>query len=345
MKQFDGDYDVMYHMVKDSQMPNGKTFQEVLSESVGMNQINKVAEANLNLNIKIPALKNAFAGTWDTQKYSPLVGVKTLGQNVAAFDGTGKKYVLSTLSEPDNIVIIIENSERIKVRTMETFRDDILQGIITFKPKPSVLNGRNHRQSWPSWWNEGCPRDNSQAQNQRNLFSQVYIDTNAWGYGTDGWTEGNFELSTRLITAKTGEFDNQNLGVASIPRYIWRNHPQLGWMNYGENINRWYSIGAAMPVWDKTIYGDRWKLRFVEKDNGATVSQTITMTSNFTAGIKLADGTFNAGFNGAITRTGTYTYTDADEDLGEVFVYYCDKLGPNTNYPTSSIQVQVAMNW
>jgi hypothetical protein len=365
LKQIDGDYDIFYQIVKDKEIRNGLTLKNILEKySDAPENFKLLNEEFLELNIKIPRLQVASAEGWNTQTLSPNVAVRSMKESQQffdAFDKDGKYLKLDSKKEPNELTIVIEESERIEVSSKATLQMDAQKAIEKIK---GISSPRVESFDWgcnrgncadPDWYNYDCPRSLSQSVNKRQILSEIYIPASTWRYATDTWAEGEIELMCRVLTLKgdSREFEETLKGpmifstnisggdrgprrqVASVPQY-----------------DTWLPLNNVfIRDWDNLLTGDTWKVYFYELDPGdKTISTTESFSSEFTSGIKLTNvitkaltGEINFGYKGVQTGTKVITYKDTDDILGSDRVKYCEKLGSFQQYNTGSMQFRMGV--
>ena len=121
LKRFDGDYDILFNMVKNNPVnEKGDTFSEILSTSwKGEISLEEVAVGLPTLNILIPDLLSAPTELWDTKEHTPLVAVKNSEQHqegvdfLHAYNSDGQQKQLSAFEEPLATTLVVESSERV----------------------------------------------------------------------------------------------------------------------------------------------------------------------------------------------------------------------------------------
>jgi len=118
LKQFNHDYEVLYHMIKDRPVNGNKTFRDLLRERTGGDEsLLKEIEKQLPLlTIMVPELpNNSFsAKTWDVATQLPLVGLRVHStQGVPMLVGDGSEFNLPFDQIPGYPVVVIKDNERV----------------------------------------------------------------------------------------------------------------------------------------------------------------------------------------------------------------------------------------
>jgi len=116
-KQFDGDYDILYHMVKDVAVNGGPSVHERLAKYTEEAKLAAIEEKAPLLTIFIPRLPSGFAPeTWNTQTEVPVVAVSLRGDNEIPYYGAeGKEEVMKPGQIPGFPTLLIKQNERVTV--------------------------------------------------------------------------------------------------------------------------------------------------------------------------------------------------------------------------------------
>ena len=119
-KQFDSDYDVMYQMVKDKRLSNGKLFKEALAEySNSREDFFRDIEKYPLLTILVPELSIFSNNTWETLTQIPAVVVRPVGFNVkddamvSGYDPLGNRISIDATVEPDFPLLVLKENDRV----------------------------------------------------------------------------------------------------------------------------------------------------------------------------------------------------------------------------------------
>lgn len=139
LKEFDGDYDILFAKVKDEDFSGKslkssrqKTYGSFLKdfyESKSKNKSNEDFDIFINslsdnyplLQISIPEVYEQSTENWDISDYTPLVAVlpdnfdENITEVITAYDMDGNISYLNINEYPDNPVIIISQNERLLV--------------------------------------------------------------------------------------------------------------------------------------------------------------------------------------------------------------------------------------
>lgn len=126
LEQFDEDYDVLFHAQKDQPVVGNQTFFDLLVSYHGSRQgLIDVTESLPKLNILVPELLNEkyynSAMTWETEHFIPKVaafGVNEKKAEVTAYDSKGKERKVKSKGDPDELILVIKDNERIEVSSL-----------------------------------------------------------------------------------------------------------------------------------------------------------------------------------------------------------------------------------
>lgn len=117
LKQFDKDYDVLYQIVKDTEINNGETLRSKLLKFTTVNTLDSIESELPLLTIYVPDLPNFNAEKWNSLTEVPLVAVanQDKANSVSLFGD--EEIKLQPTEIPGFPVIVIKNNERIQVKT------------------------------------------------------------------------------------------------------------------------------------------------------------------------------------------------------------------------------------
>ena len=118
IKMFDKDYDVLYQMVKDQPINNGKTLHQRLAQySESNTELDNIERQLPLLTIFVPTLPSGFsANTWKTETESPAVAIRNLNESgVPLYDENGVLSRLPSDLTPGFPVVVIKQNERVSL--------------------------------------------------------------------------------------------------------------------------------------------------------------------------------------------------------------------------------------
>lgn len=117
IKMFDNDYDVLYQLIKNERLPDGKTVEELLLQHCENEKEFLEIETEIpTLTIFVPELPDDrfSAKIWDIQTELPHVAFNVNSTNdVPVIDSDGKEYVLKGDIIPGFPVVVIKVNERV----------------------------------------------------------------------------------------------------------------------------------------------------------------------------------------------------------------------------------------
>ncbi len=123
LKMFDNDYDILYHMIKHTQLSDGKTFRDVLLDHYeNKDRLSQIESSSPKLTIFVPQLpEDSFSATsWDIENEIPKVAIRMYTTNhVPIFDSEGEEFVLKGGIVPGFPVLVIKENERVIVEDQD----------------------------------------------------------------------------------------------------------------------------------------------------------------------------------------------------------------------------------
>lgn len=126
LKQYDGDYDVVFALVKDKKLSTGKTFGETLAKYAGNGSIKQWNNNAPLATIFVPNLKGFSPESWnlDTQVPDVVIDNSNLKNrdttSFVAFSADLREYKVSTKVAPSFPVVVIKENERIVAKSKLT---------------------------------------------------------------------------------------------------------------------------------------------------------------------------------------------------------------------------------
>ena len=119
LKQFDKDYDVLVHLVKNKPVRDGMSFKEVLMEYDNKGLLEAVLNQTPLLTIFVPDLSKFSPNTWNTKNATiPLVAVRNVESKeklVVVYNQEGDIINHPLNVEPDFPILVIKENERLVV--------------------------------------------------------------------------------------------------------------------------------------------------------------------------------------------------------------------------------------
>ncbi|SFF64248.1 hypothetical protein [Thermoflexibacter ruber] len=174
MKQFDGDYDILYKNFKNLKMQNGLSVEEHLQQknSNVRTQASKIPKFQISVPVNCEG--------WDTDNYIPLVVIAPQAQGIIerdikqlkAFDHKGNVYFIDGQKVPDKPVIVLGRSER------TDDNGNLYDGLVNHKP---ISNGR--------------------GENSAERLGRIYFpDASLFEH----WSQGQMEFRLTVAASQNG---------------------------------------------------------------------------------------------------------------------------------------------
>lgn len=356
---FDNDHDILYQLVRDKKVTNtNKTFEQILSEYSGSESKFKQSLNGLPLlTILVPDLKDFSVTKWNVDNTIPSVAVQNSNHDersnsiVDVFNYKTGRFTLDTKTDPGQPVIVVKENERIQavdqrsarvgeyksknlVKSVENlslyFTDDAFNGKIKSNARDTPYSGIDEKVLYSRYGtapqrdyiyydlnpaagiNQG-PRD----YNYTEAITAIKFEGEAaLRNATDDWSEGYLDLYLDVI------YFRENEEVPSPNRKVIS--ASLSELRDGSFMKQ-KTVKVGIAGWDISTHGDRWKIKVVEHDNGAVITQKISLSTtrgtNFSVnaggGEKIKIGiSFGSTNTTTITGEATISYTNADDDLG-----------------------------
>lgn len=260
LKQFDGDYDILYSRFAGFAFPNGEKFSDKLAKSFALANGRTAGEAAAKLkqissilpllNISVPV----NIDQWDVESSQPLVVFRPVNfsekttKTVKAIDGKGNIVTLSAEVAPKVPVIVVGLNERV---------DDKGEVKSGFLPaETTVKNGRVAKANYEEY---------DRWENYWEYLYQVHYAHESTLDASESWIQGGPEIRLQVK------------GVAN------------DYTMYGETFNlkrdqvrsgRWVTLNARMFVWNTASVGRYMLYYFVEVDGGTETTSTLSNTQN-----------------------------------------------------------------
>jgi hypothetical protein len=117
LKQFNNDYDILYHMIKDSKVSTKETIHTLLTRYAGSEErLNRIEENLPLLTIYVPELPEFSAENWNPENQIPSVAidVKENG-DVFSYDAAGKRTTIPSGYIPAFPIVVVKQNERVVI--------------------------------------------------------------------------------------------------------------------------------------------------------------------------------------------------------------------------------------
>jgi len=117
LRQIDYDYDVIYSLIKNKTLGNGKTVEELFSKYIDLDKLRQIEFNYPNLTIFVPSLPMDYfsAENWDTETQTPAVCYVSSKTNkeVPIIFSNGERGVIEEDLIPAFPIVIVKENERI----------------------------------------------------------------------------------------------------------------------------------------------------------------------------------------------------------------------------------------
>jgi len=294
LKQFDGDYDILYQSAKNTAI-NGSTLENIFSGNMQgrfskTNVFEKIISNVSNFQISVPV----HCEEWNENNYTPLVAIAETGVNenelkpIKAYDSKGNIHWLNAQIQPDKPVIVVGISERI---------DE------TGKLKYAF---------------ESTSAADSRVNGQSTILGQIRCPDLG---DIESWANGKPELRLRIYGAKLSQGSTNPAPVYLATKFYTPDRNAID--------NKWYVVNTFLFHWyyDWTsptttyVYGSDVEFHWVEEDGGFY---------NYTEDVTIG-GIINPSSGGilGVSESTSFTRKGDDEYIGFVTVHYTN---PTSNY-------------
>ncbi|MFD2286762.1 hypothetical protein GJU39_17615 [Pedobacter petrophilus] len=119
LKQFDMDNDILFQMVKDEPIKDGKTFYQIISQYADSKiNLNNAIENLPTLTIMVPEIPNFTPQSWDINTEMPLVAVSPATKvydNIILYNAKGETTKVPYGLVPGYPVVVVKENERIVI--------------------------------------------------------------------------------------------------------------------------------------------------------------------------------------------------------------------------------------
>lgn len=367
LQRFDGDNNFLFQFSKNAPVTgsiktnNQKSlsFSEMLFPDIerarnnsGFNLLDSLALIHPLLQIAIPTLSTDSIEIWDVAEQIPLVAFvpQNAGEEIPAYDANGTKYALNAKEEPDRLVIVVSENERVmaipKSSNGRKNYDDVFCMQLTpvystdyydYYYRADYYEAVNSCYSGGGGNGYGGGHNSNPATCDRlvnfgkDRFGKFKFNSMKILRDAEAWIDGKPELRC-IITLGAHLPSNFNTlnKVFTEARHEFKDCDWFG-------INCWPTWVDFYPTevvtWDKALFGNLMKYTWIEEDNGDPIELTLNHTTQFDNG----DGS-KTSVGGSVK----VTIKHRDYLLGESIVEYCDKTANGGyTYNTGLISFQV----
>ncbi len=359
IEQFDGDYNFLIELAKNEAIALAEEdrnttvkFGELLSENLQRSSADLLESISVNyplLQVAVPSLSHSDAESWDTELHIPLVAFVPSNyeetHKIPAYDAKGNKYLLSSLEEPEQLVIVVSENERTMIFDKKTAMNDDLYAIIQqcdairtpyfsnrnaeFYLRADVFNRMEicGGSGGPGGGGSGtgtCDRDRKSGKDRLNQM--IFNSMNDFN-SVNEWFDGGVDLEVTVF------FGQANGAVTKVTKAFYGKDKKFKNCGLFDCDPKWFDLNdAEIVTWDKDTYGDAMLYSWIEKDSGDEIKWKLSFSSKFKIGLASVTNTYS------IERT----IKKGDDILGESVVEYCDNTdGNGYTYNTGKIKFQV----
>ena len=293
LKQFDGDYDVLYRAFAAQQPGFGQRMDELVAGSKDSQPLTGMTDVLAhvpNLNISVPVNINK----WDAGSFSPLVvfipadyDEKTYTKPLQAYDQDGQVHLLDTKKAPDYPVVVVGPSERVKGTdlTSENFgpgkgqfqgkgANKTTGGLIPNRPAPPIDPPADPYNPYypPTPPPTGQPYTTCRTDKQTEFLTSMWMaDVSVY----EDWVLGDPEILIQVIVP-SGAAGTLSGTIRETPPFTMGRR----------TITATYNCDADMFFWRKQYVGEAVAFIFIEQDYGdiAEVKLSLSYTHSGVTG-------------------------------------------------------------
>jgi hypothetical protein len=251
---------------------------------------------------------------WDTSNYIPnVIAAKTEYDDtnsiyLAAFDTTGRINDIISSNQPNNMVIVIAETETLIpfekpytgmnqnfIFSNEWYEYYFIDGVVS-------LDGESVFKKFESpmkHYSRSCERDNS---TQTDVMYAYKINGSGALKIVESWFRGKPEMYFFAVY-NTSIFNP----IATTVKKIL---PQIS--RQAAKNQDWQTMNMGIIKWSSSNPMDRMNYVWMERDGGAPQTSTISFT------VKVSNATLTLSANVPINK--------ADDEAGESIIYYCDQV-------------------
>ena len=304
------------------------------------------------LQVAVPELESLSVENWDVENEDPLVAYvpeTIVDDKIEAYDKEGNVHYLSASEEPDRLVIIISENERIMALPRATgarlscgseltpiYEDEahsyVLRADYFEAQNECTLIEIGYPISGGSGGSgsneENCDRDNN---NDKDNFNKLMFKDMKALKKAEAWLAGNFEMRLIIVLGNKNSESFTTLNKVFVDnRKAYRG---CAWFNCWL---RWNVVNEELLTWDKEIFGSHMKyLLYEENPDSDKREAEVNLTTTFSDGTSVTGKTTIELNIGSILGNGDYW-------LGEAIVEYCDNTdGDGYKYETGEMYFYV----
>jgi hypothetical protein len=303
LKQFDGDYDILYQSVKNNSI-KGRSLESILSGNTQArlpqaNGFEKMVAIVPNFQISVPV----HCDKWNEMNYTPLVAISQPGVNekdlkqIKAYDSDGNVHFLDAKTEPDQPVIVVGMSERV---------DE------TGKLKYNFENGSTAA--------------TARTNGQNTILGQIRCPNLS---SIESWANGKPELRLRVFGSQLLRGSTTPTAVTITTKFYNPERSAIDgvWYTANTSLFNWYYYWTSTT---SLVYGSQTKFAWIEEDGGTSVKINVSLGGTIGS---------SSGSNITVGVKTSFTIQDNDEDLGDANVYFTDGTSWNV-YSTGVFEME-----
>ncbi|MBO0934890.1 hypothetical protein [Fibrella aquatilis] len=112
LKKFDGDYDILFQMVKDKKIKGNKSLFDAIAEKADMpGKFKSLSDDLPLLTFYVPTFFSALK--WDTKQQVPFIAVRDEDNKLMLYNHKGESMELNPLEEPDVPMLVVKINDRV----------------------------------------------------------------------------------------------------------------------------------------------------------------------------------------------------------------------------------------
>ena len=299
LKQFDGDYDILYQSIKNTSI-KGRSLESILSGNTQArlpqaNGFEKMVANVPNFQISVPV----NCEKWNEMNYTPLVAIAQPGidekslKQIKAYDSDGNVHFLDARTEPDQPVIVVGMSERVDA---------------TGKLKYD--------------FEKGSTAATARTNGQNTILGQIKCPNLS---NIESWANGKPELRLRVFGSQLFRGSTTPTAVTITTKFYNPERSAVDgvWHTTNTSLFNWYYTWTSTT---SLVYGSQTKFAWVEEDGGTSVKVNVSLGGTIGS---------SSGSNINVGVKTSFTIQDNDENLGDANVYFTDGTSWNV-YSTGS---------
>lgn len=160
LKQFNKDYDVLYHLIKDESLENGTVESYLSSFATSTAEYLEMVEQLPLLTIFVPSLPDFSAENWNVDEEIPQVAVRLqYDRNVPLYDYNENIDIIEANCIPAVPVVVVKLNERVKVREQGSLKSTAVDSPLAFEFIDDCYNPKNDNRLKGARWHPAITND------------------------------------------------------------------------------------------------------------------------------------------------------------------------------------------